>query len=418
MKKILHIISQYPGKTGSGVYLNSLIEEGDKRGHIQGLIYASNGEGYKNPYIEEKNHYSVRFNSEELPFPIVGMSDQMPYKSTKYKDLKKEGFLLWKNQFKKTIRKALEDFDPDIVFTHHLWGVSSLVNEVSKDMASKALLVGFCHGTDIRQYKNLANWRNFVIEGCSQLDYIFALSEIQKDQINHLYNVDKEKIVVIGGGYNNKYFYPNDLYIDSLPYRPVKLIYAGKISSEKGILPAIDAVEKLSTVYNVDFNLAGTGDGLEYDYIKSYAKESKANVKFLGNLTQEQLGKKFRESDIFIMPSYYEGLSLVTLEAMACGLLVVSSDLSGLKSFLGDDINFSGIIEYVNMPRFFQNTLPRQEDLPKYVEELEEKLIIQVKRLENKKSIINQVKGKISSFSWEAIYRKIEENLQNQNKFI
>ena len=38
MKRILHITSQYPGMTGSGIYLNELIREGNKRGYIQGLI--------------------------------------------------------------------------------------------------------------------------------------------------------------------------------------------------------------------------------------------------------------------------------------------------------------------------------------------------------------------------------------------
>lgn len=40
MKKILHIISQYPGHTGSGIYLQNLIMEGNKKGYIQGLVAA------------------------------------------------------------------------------------------------------------------------------------------------------------------------------------------------------------------------------------------------------------------------------------------------------------------------------------------------------------------------------------------
>ena len=71
MKKILHIISQYPGKTGSGIYLQELIREGNKKNYIQGLIAGiPNGDSIKLSYIDK--FYPLIFNTEELPFPILG----------------------------------------------------------------------------------------------------------------------------------------------------------------------------------------------------------------------------------------------------------------------------------------------------------------------------------------------------------
>lgn len=100
--RILNIISQYPGKTGSGTYLQSLIMEGKRRGYNQGLIAAlPYGDDYKNIYVDK--FYPVFFESESLPFPIVGMSDIMPYRSTMYSDLDEEKFSLYKEAFKKTI---------------------------------------------------------------------------------------------------------------------------------------------------------------------------------------------------------------------------------------------------------------------------------------------------------------------------
>ena len=98
MKKILHIISQYPGKTGSGTYLQALISEGKKKGHIQSLVSGiHNGDIINLKNID--NFYPVTFNTKEIPFPIVGMSDIMPYESTTYCDLNEYMFNILKEGF-------------------------------------------------------------------------------------------------------------------------------------------------------------------------------------------------------------------------------------------------------------------------------------------------------------------------------
>lgn len=70
------------------------------------------------------------------------------------------------------------------------------------------------------------------------------------------------------------------------------------------------------------------------------------------------------------MPSFYEGLSLVTIEALATGLIVVASSIAGLKSFLGDKVNNSGIIEYVKLPKLDNVDVPLKDEIPLYEERL------------------------------------------------
>ena len=102
MKRILHIISQYPGKTGSGIYLKELIKEGNKKGYIQGLIAGlSKGEENIDLNIPKQYFYPVLFKTEKIPFPIVGMSDIMPYESTKYSEINNEMFIKWEKGFKR-----------------------------------------------------------------------------------------------------------------------------------------------------------------------------------------------------------------------------------------------------------------------------------------------------------------------------
>lgn len=109
------------------------------------------------------------------------------------------------------------------------------------------------------------------------------------------------------------------------------------------------------------------------------------------------------------MPSFYEGLSLVTIEALATGLMVVASSIGGLKSFLGDKINNSGIIEYVELPKLDNVDLPLKDEIPLYEERLKKAIEKQIYRLKEGYIWNDNVKNRISQLSWINIYNRIEE---------
>ena len=57
-------------------------------------------------------------------------------------------------------------------------------------------------------------------------------------------------------------------------------------------------------------------------------------VKFTQAVSQERLSMYYNAADVFVMPSYYESFGLVALEAMACGVPVIASRVSGPRSFV------------------------------------------------------------------------------------
>ena len=83
--KILHVIAQLPKQTGSGVYFTNVIQF-MQQNHENAAIFGIQDNIQLN-LDDTIKKYPVEFKSEKLNFPIVGMSDEMPYDSTKYSDM-------------------------------------------------------------------------------------------------------------------------------------------------------------------------------------------------------------------------------------------------------------------------------------------------------------------------------------------
>lgn len=131
--------------------------------------------------------------------------------------------------------------------------------------------------------------------------------------------------------YSFDIFYSSD---DSQLSKPIQIVYTDKLSSAKEIKSLIRVCSILSSEFDLELKLLGGGSGEEAECIKKLALAADCSIEIPGVVSQVQLGKIFRKSDIFCLPSFYEGLQLVLIEALASGLLVVTTDLTGVKSWL------------------------------------------------------------------------------------
>lgn len=103
--RILNVTAQKPNSTGSGIFLSGLMTEFANKGHTQALVAGVYPEE-ETPVPDRVTFYPVYFEQGKLNFPIVGMSDEMPYPSTRYRDMTpkmeaafKESFLKHVSQF-------------------------------------------------------------------------------------------------------------------------------------------------------------------------------------------------------------------------------------------------------------------------------------------------------------------------------
>lgn len=395
--KILHVLAQLPSKTGSGVYYSNMIEEFKKYNYEQRAIFGYQDENLWN-ILDNEYQYPVAFKSEELPFPIVGMSDVMPYENTLYSSMTEEMVDIWKEAFRKRLEKSKNDFNPDIIFAHHLWILTSLVREVFPDTK----IIGLCHNTDLRQSKMNPNMKDKYVDKIHELDNVFSISEQQKDEIVDIYGIDRNKIISVGGGYNQNIFYPpkEKEYDDK-----VRLVFCAKIDPSKGIYELIEVYKSLG-LEDVTLDIIGNPNKENKKKIETYI-QGDSSIRIYNVKDQVNLGDELRKKDIFLMPSYYEGLGLMAIESLACGLYVVTTEIEALMTLLGEEIKKSGIIKYVPLPRIYDIDKPVKEDLPEFKENLRKAILCQIEKIREKKYDYKNMEDKIKSFSWEELVKNM-----------
>ena len=110
-----------------------------------------------------------------------------------------------------------------------------------------------------------------------------------------------------------------------------KLVFMSRLEKEKGIYEAVKSFFILSKKYdNIEFHILG--DGPEEEYVKKISLVNK-NIKYHGYIDGKEKYEILKGCDIFVFPSYTEGMPNAVLEAMACGLVVITTPVGGLKDF-------------------------------------------------------------------------------------
>ena len=393
--KILHVLAQLPVKTGSGVYFTNVID-GLKNYEVeQAAIYGTTPE-YDFNILDTV--YEVEFEGKDIEFPIVGMSDVMPYNNTLYKNMSENMMTTWQNAFREKLLKAKDEFKPDVVITHHLWIFSSIVCEIFTDEN----ILAICHNTDLRQAEKNPSIKERYVTNLHKLDKILALSSSQIDEIVTVYNYSKENIINIGAGYNEKVFFPLNNY---KPKEKLEILYAGKFDESKGFYELIKAFRILETkVRDVELDLIGNLKEEDKERVYSLVGDSK-NIKIYNAMDQVHLGEIMRQKDIFILPSYFEGLGLIAVEALGSGLRVVATEIEGLIEFLGDKINNSDIIEYIAMPTIYDTDKAVEEEKPAFIERIVATLELMIERTRKERKLPQELLEEVERHSWK---KKIE----------
>jgi glycosyltransferase involved in cell wall biosynthesis len=325
--RVLHLLGQRPEMTGSGIYLEALIRESQKRGiacwRIAGVPAGSLDPAAVGPSVE--GDY-VFFESDTLDFPVVGMSDVMPYRSSRFSALKGRRLTAYKAEFSRVLEETLNRFRPDILHTNHLFLLSALARKRFPELP----MVATCHGTELRQMELCPHLRGFVRRYCRRIDKIIALSADQKTEIRRVYGIPEASIMVNGGGYDDTIFNRGPRRTAGTAH----LLYAGKMNRSKGVPWLLQSLMRI-TDRDWHLHLAGSGSGPEYGECMDLARQLGPRVTLHGYVSHRRLAELMKRAHIQLLPSFFEGLPLVLFEGLASGCRVITTELSGFREIFG-----------------------------------------------------------------------------------
>ena len=141
------------------------------------------------------------------------------------------------------------------------------------------------------------------------------------------------------------------------------------------------------------------------------ASELGDKVKVYGAVPQAELADIMKQSHIMVLPSFFEGLPLVILEALASGCRVVVTELPGVKEILGD-VELDSV-SLVKLPRLFNIDTPHQEDELAFIQNLSCAIEEQICRAKNESEItFTGLQSVIDSFTWKSVFTKAESVYQ------
>lgn len=167
---------------------------------------------------------------------------------------------------------------------------------------------------------------------------VIAISELVKRNILEHYHVDEKDIEVVYNGVDLDRFSPlnRDLYRKeirkqySIPDDGFLALFVGSGFERKGLMFLLEAAELVASPLTI--LIVGKGPERKYRHlVKSQ------NVIFCG--PQREIHKYYAASDIFVFPTVYEPFGNVHLEALASGLPVITTSLSGAAEIIRDGIH-------------------------------------------------------------------------------
>jgi glycosyltransferase involved in cell wall biosynthesis len=261
--------------------------------------------------------------------------------------------------------EAVEEFQPDLILGSWLYPDGCAISRICRRLQIPVILIS--QGTDTHQYLSDPIRKSKIVSAIAESRGVICRSADLGDRLRSA-GVPGDKIQVIYNGIDPGTFYPRErlaarreLGIDESP--PV-LLFVGNLLPVKNPLLLIQAHADLNTrrgaggLPPAQLKLIGEGPLLKEIFKKTALLQTSAEVSHLGRLSPDQVAKWMGASNVLCLSSHNEGFPNVILEAMACGLPIVSTDVGGVHEkvkgpphgFLvrdGDVRSYTGALESV-----------------------------------------------------------------------
>ena len=368
------IINHFPlDGSGSGTYTRNIAVHLMKKGHEVCIIMPENTPHFGS--IPRANISPVFFSYDEkirgeLPFNFPCFTTH-PRSTMTFFDLDENQLELYLSAFRRAIKRAVEEFKPDIIHGQHIWLLSWLAIETGVPYVVTA------HGTDLMGYQKGNRFRKYADEAALGAKRIITISNDNNKLVRELFPACSDRVVLMKNGYDTERFYPEPISRDQvqkmfdLTLKKKLVLFVGKLAHFKGVDVLLEAVRLYESEYPDQIITIIAGDGELAAPLKKQAKDSKLkDVHFMGHLACMQLRNLYSTADVGVVPSRREPFGLVAIEALACGCPVVATNQGGLTDIINDKVGaLVDVDDAFGLAAAIQNELyrPDSEERHRYV---------------------------------------------------
>ncbi|WP_204112508.1 glycosyltransferase family 4 protein [Shimia biformata] len=118
-----------------------------------------------------------------------------------------------------------------------------------------------------------------------------------------------------------------------------QVLFVGRLAAVKGVPILLHALEALRDVKGLQLDLIGDGPDRAALEAQAHAMGLQDRVRFLGYRSQDEVADALTRADLFVLPSFAEGVPVVLMEAMAAGVPVVTTRIAGIPELVEDGIS-------------------------------------------------------------------------------
>lgn len=230
----------------------------------------------------------------------------------------------------------------DVVVAHWTFPDAFAGLFFSKLLRKKIILV--VHGNESIHYFDPPSFRKMLVNyTIRRMDHIIPVSQDLQKKLISSCGIPVDRMTVITNGVDFDLFPAQEVQVArhslNLPSTAKIILCVARLSKEKALLNLLQAFKALCYNNSASLRLYCLGEGPEREKLESYIEKNSLDGKvFLpGNVSHDRIHLWMSASDIFVLPSLWEGTPVVIGEAFACGLPVVASEVGGIPDLFVDD---------------------------------------------------------------------------------
>ena len=207
-------------------------------------------------------------------------------------------------------------------------------------------------------------------------DHVFCANGEDRLYLQERLGVPENRVTLVQPG-------ANKIFTDAARGRDYQaaenILFAGTWRHNKGIVDLVKAFELLAPRHpNVGLTILGSGVPVE-NVLADFAESIRDRVRVIPSVAEPEAAAEFAESDVFVLPSLFEGTPLTLLEAMASGLPIVTTDTCGMKDVIQHGKN--GLLVPTRSPAVLADALGQMLDSKELRESLGRRAASDAERL-------------------------------------